>query len=172
MGTCRPGSNPAPSARRPRRGADSVRRCETAVHRKNACVALAASGQVAPSSAVRLEQRRNYSSHTDAELARAFRVLAHPLRISALRAFAVRDEPLAAGDVAYMESDEIPATTVRHHLQLLVEAGLLRTVGPRSHGAPGRPALRYVLTDLGTDVLPLLHTAAAASSPPRPARSV
>ena len=84
-----------------------------------------------------LQQRRNYSSHTDAELARAFRVLAHPLRISALRAFAVRDEPLAAGDVAYMEHDEIPATTVRHHLQLLVEAGLLRTVGPRSHGAPG-----------------------------------
>jgi predicted ArsR family transcriptional regulator len=110
---------------------------------------------------VRLQQRRNYSSHTDAELARAFRVLAHPLRISALRAFAVRDE-----------HEEIPATTMRHHLQLLVEAGLLRTVGPRSHGAPGRPALRYVLTELGTEVLPLLHTAAAASTPPRRARSV
>ena len=121
---------------------------------------------------MQLEQRRNYSSHTDAELAKAFRVLAHPLRISALRAFAVRDEPLAAGDVAYMENDEIPAPTVRHHLQLLVEAGLLRTVGPRSHGGPGRPALRYVLTDLGIDVLPLLHTAAAASAPPRPARPV
>jgi predicted ArsR family transcriptional regulator len=120
---------------------------------------------------VRLQQRRNYSSHTDAELARAFRVLAHPLRISALRAFAVRDEPLAAGDVVYMEHEEIPATTMRHHLQLLVEAGLLRTVGPRSHGAPGRPALRYVLTDLGTEVLPLLHTAAAASTPQRPERS-
>ena len=86
---------------------------------------------------MRLQQRRNYSSHTDAELARAFRVLAHPLRISALRAFAVRDEPLAAGDVAYMEHEEIPATTMRHHLQLLVEAGLLRTVGPRSQGARG-----------------------------------
>ena len=121
---------------------------------------------------MRLQQRRNYSSHTDAELARAFRVLAHPLRISALRAFAVRDEPLAAGDVAYMEHEEIPPTTVRHHLHLLVEAGLLRTVGPRSHGAPGRPALRYVLTDLGTEVLPLLHTAAAASTPQRRARSV
>jgi predicted ArsR family transcriptional regulator len=71
-----------------------------------------------------------------------------------------------------MEHEEIPATTMRHHLQLLVEAGLLRTVGPRSHGAPGRPALRYVLTDLGTEVLPLLHTAAAAAAPPRPARSV
>jgi predicted ArsR family transcriptional regulator len=127
---------------------------------------------VAASSSVRLQQRRNYSSHTDAELARAFRVLAHPLRISALRAFAVRDEPLAAGDVAFMEHEEIPATTMRHHLQLLVEAGLLRTVGPRSHGAPGRPALRYVLTDLGTEVLPLLHTAAAAATPPRQARSV
>ena len=126
---------------------------------------------MAASSSVRLQQRRNYSSHTDAELARAFRVLAHPLRISALRAFAVRDEPLAAGDVAYMEHEEIPATTVRHHLQLLVEAGLLRTIGPRSHGTPGRPALRYVLTDLGTEVLPLLHTAAAASTPPRRARS-
>jgi len=118
-----------------------------------------------------LQQRRNYRSHTDAELARAFRVLAHPLRISALRAFAVRDEPLAAGDVAFMENDEIPATTMRHHLQLLVEAGLLRTVGPRSHGAPGRPALRYVLTELGTEVLPLLHTAAAAATPPRRTRS-
>ena len=121
---------------------------------------------------MRLQERRNYSSHTDAELARAFRVLAHPLRISALRAFAVRDEPLAAGEVAFMEHDEIPATTMRHHLQLLVEAGLLRTVGPRSHGAPGRPATRYVLTDLGTEVLPLLHTAAAASTPPRHTRSV
>ena len=127
---------------------------------------------MAASCAVVLQQRRNYSSHTDAELAKAFRVLAHPLRISALRAFAVRDEPLAAGDVAFMENDEIPATTVRHHLQLLVEAGLLRTVGPRSHGAPGRPALRYVLTDLGTEVLPLLHTAAAAAAPPRRTRSV
>jgi len=119
-----------------------------------------------------LQQRRNYRSHTDAELARAFRVLAHPLRISALRAFAVRDEPLAAGDVAFMENDEIPATTVRHHLQLLVEAGLLRTVGPRSHGAPGRPALRYVLTDLGTEVLPLLHSAAATATSPRRPGSV
>jgi predicted ArsR family transcriptional regulator len=112
---------------------------------------------------VRLQQRRNYSSHTDAELARAFRVLAHPLRISALRAFAIRDEPLAAGEVAFMEQEDIPATTMRHHLQLLAEAGLLRPVGPRSHGAPGRPALRYVLTELGTEVLPLLHTAAATA---------
>ena len=55
---------------------------------------------------MRLQQRRNYSSHTDAELARAFRVLAHPLRISALRAFAISDEPLAAGDVAYMERED------------------------------------------------------------------
>jgi predicted ArsR family transcriptional regulator len=121
---------------------------------------------------VRLQQRRNYSSHTDAELARAFRVLAHPLRISALRAFAVSDEPLAAGDVAFMEREEIPATTVRHHLQLLADAGLLRTVGPHSRGAPGRPAHRYVLTDLGEDVLELLHSAAAAAGPRRGARSV
>jgi predicted ArsR family transcriptional regulator len=114
---------------------------------------------------VRLPRRRNYSSHTDAELARAFRVLAHPLRISALRAFAISDEALAAGDVAYMEQEDIPATTMRHHLQLLAEAGLLRPIGPRSHGAPGRPALRYVLTELGTQVLPLLHTAAATARP-------
>jgi hypothetical protein len=155
-----------------RQPADSAHRLVGAVRRKNPCVALATSGEVAASCPVVLQQRRNYSSHTDAELARAFRVLAHPLRISALRAFAVRDEPLAAGDVAFMEHDEIPATTVRHHLQLLVEAGLLRTVGPRSHGTPGRPALRYVLTDLGTEVLPLLHTAAAAATPPRRPRSV
>jgi predicted ArsR family transcriptional regulator len=116
-------------------------------------------------SAVRLQQRRNYSTHTDADLARAFRVLAHPLRISALRAFAISDEPLAAGDVAFMEQEDIPATTMRHHLQLLSEAGLLRPIGPRSHGAPGRPALRYVLTELGTAVLPLLHTAAATAQP-------
>ena len=116
---------------------------------------------------MRFQQRRNYSSHTDAELARAFRVLAHPLRISALRAFAVSDEPLAAGDVAFMEHDEIPATTVRHHLQLLAEAGLLRTVGPRSRGVPGRPAHRYVLTELGTDVLELLHRRGDRRTPPR-----
>ena len=121
---------------------------------------------------MRLQQRRNYSSHTDAELARAFRVLAHPLRISALRAFAVSDDPLAAGDVAFMEREEIPATTVRHHLQLLADAGLLRTVGPHSRGAPGRPAHRYVLTELGIDVLELLHTAAAAAGPHRGTRSV
>ena len=121
---------------------------------------------------MRLEHRRNYSSHTDADLARAFRVLAHPLRISALRAFAISDEPLAAGDVAYMEQEEIPATTMRHHLQLLAEAGLLRPIGPRSHGAPGRPALRYVLTELGTEVLPLLHSAAAAARPRDRTRSV
>jgi predicted ArsR family transcriptional regulator len=71
-----------------------------------------------------------------------------------------------------MEHDEIPATTVRHHLQLLAEAGLLRTVGPRSRGVPGRPAHRYVLTELGTDVLELLHTAAATAGPRRGARSV
>jgi predicted ArsR family transcriptional regulator len=127
---------------------------------------------VAPWLVVRLQQRRDYSSHTDAELARAFRVLAHPLRISALRAFAVRDEALAAGDVAFMEQEDIPATTMRHHLQLLAEAGLLRPVGPRSHGAPGRPALRYVLTDLGTDVLPLLHRVAATARPRSRTRSV
>jgi predicted ArsR family transcriptional regulator len=121
---------------------------------------------------VRLEHRRNYSSHTDADLARAFRVLAHPLRISALRAFAISDEPLAAGDVAYMEQEEIPATTMRHHLQLLAEAGLLRPIGPRSHGAPGRPALRYTLTELGTAVLPLLRTAAATARPRARTRSV
>jgi DNA-binding HxlR family transcriptional regulator len=140
--------------------------------RKNACVARATSGRVEVSEAVRAQQRRNYSSHTDAELARAFRVLAHPLRISALRAFAVSDQPLAAGDVAFMEQEEIPATTVRHHLQLLADAGLLRAVGPRSHGSPGRPALRYVLTDLGTEVLPLLHSAAATGAPHRRTRSV
>jgi predicted ArsR family transcriptional regulator len=122
-------------------------------------------------SVVRLQSRRNYSSHTDAELARAFRVLAHPLRISALRAFAISDQPLAAGDVAFMEQEDIPATSMRHHLQLLAEAGLLRPIGPRSHGAPGRPALRYVLTKLGTDVLPLLHTAAATARPRGRSRS-
>ena len=127
---------------------------------------------MAPSRTVRLQQRRNYSTHTDAELASAFRVLAHPLRISALRAFAVTDEPLAAADVALMERDDIPTTTVRHHLQLLAEAGLLRPVGPRSHGSPGRPAHRYVLTALGTDVLTLLHSAAAAAGPHRGARAV
>jgi DNA-binding transcriptional ArsR family regulator len=127
---------------------------------------------VAPSRFVRLQQRRNYSSHTDAELAKAFRVLAHPLRISALRAFAVTDEPLAAGDVAFMEREEIPATTIRHHLQLLADARLLRTVGPRSGGTPGRPAHRYVLTDLGTEVLELLHSAAATAGPRRGERSV
>jgi predicted ArsR family transcriptional regulator len=122
---------------------------------------------------VRLQhQRRDYSSHTDAELARAFRVLAHPLRISALRAFAVSDDPLAAADVAYMEREDIPAATMRHHLQLLAEAGLLRPVGPRSLGSPGRPALRYVLTDLGTEVLPLLHSAAATARSRTSARSV
>jgi predicted ArsR family transcriptional regulator len=127
---------------------------------------------MAPSPSVRLQRRRNYSSHTDAELASAFRVLAHPLRISALRAFAVSDEPLAAGDVALMERDEIPVTTVRHHLQLLAGAGLLRTVGPRSLGSPGRPAHRYVLTDLGTDVLTLLRSAAAAAGPHRGQRPI
>jgi alkylation response protein AidB-like acyl-CoA dehydrogenase len=139
----------------------------------NCPVPLCAPLPVAPWSPVRLQQqRRDYSSHTDAELARAFRVLAHPLRISALRAFAVRDEPLAAGDVAFMEREDIPAATMRHHLQLLAEAGLLRPVGPRSHGSPGRPALRYVLTELGTDVLPLLHTAAATARPRDRTRSV
>jgi predicted ArsR family transcriptional regulator len=139
----------------------------------NCAVVLCARPPVAPWSLVRLQQqRRDYSSHTDAELARAFRVLAHPLRISALRAFAVRDEPLAAGDVAFMEREDIPAATMRHHLQLLAEAGLLRPVGPRSHGSPGRPALRYVLTELGTDVLPLLHTAAATARPRDRTRSV
>jgi predicted ArsR family transcriptional regulator len=112
---------------------------------------------------VRFHNRRDYSSHTDAELAKAFRVLAHPLRISALRAFAVSDHPLAAGDVAFMERDLIPTTTMRHHLQLLAEAGLLRPLGPRSEGGPGRPAQRFVLTELGQDVLPLLHRAAAAA---------
>jgi predicted ArsR family transcriptional regulator len=121
---------------------------------------------------VRLHPRRDYSSHTDAELARAFRVLAHPLRISALRAFAVSDQPLAAGDVAFMEQEEIPTTTVRHHLQLLASAGLLRPIGLRSHGLPGRPAQRYVLTDLGRDVLPLLRSAAVAARPRQRARSV
>jgi predicted ArsR family transcriptional regulator len=61
---------------------------------------------------------------------------------------------------------------MRHHLHLLAEAGLLRPVGPRSHGSPGRPALRYVLTELGTDVLPLLHTAAATARPRDRTRSV
>jgi alkylation response protein AidB-like acyl-CoA dehydrogenase len=121
---------------------------------------------------VRLQQRRDYSSHTDAELARAFRVLAHPLRISALRAFAVTDDPLAAGEVAWMEREEIPVATIRHHLQVLADAGLLRPIGPRSFGSPGRPAQRYVLTELGEDVLPLLRTAAATATPRRGARSV
>jgi predicted ArsR family transcriptional regulator len=110
---------------------------------------------------VRLQHRRDYSSHTDADLARAFRVLAHPLRISALRAFAVADDPLAAADVAFMEREAIPATTMRHHLHMLAEAGLLRTVGPRSLGSRGRPAQRYVLSELGQEVLPVLRSAAA-----------
>ncbi|MEA2357790.1 MAG: Helix-turn-helix domain [Solirubrobacteraceae bacterium] len=111
--------------------------------------------------------RRDYSSHTDADLARAFRVLAHPLRISALRAFAVADDPLAAADVAFMERDAIPATTMRHHLQLLANAGLLRPIGRRSFGSQGRPAQRYVLSELGEDVLPLLRSAAVAAAPRR-----
>jgi DNA-binding transcriptional ArsR family regulator len=126
----------------------------------------------APSTAVRLQQRRDYSSHTDADLARAFRVLAHPLRISALRAFAITDHALAAGDIVHMERDDIPPTTMRHHLQLLAEAGLLRPVGLRSHGSPGRPAQRYVLTELGEDVLPLLRSAAVAAAPRRSGRSI
>jgi predicted ArsR family transcriptional regulator len=121
---------------------------------------------VAGSPIVRLT-RRDYSSHTDAELARAFRVLAHPLRISALRAFAVADDPLAAADVAFMERDAIPATTMRHHLQLLADAGLLRPLGRRSFGSRGRPAQRYVLSELGEDVLPLLRSAAVAAAPRR-----
>jgi len=153
-------------------GAQTARRVQATVWRTNRRRLVGPPRPLAPSSPVRLQQRRNYSSHTDAELARAFRVLAHPLRISALRAFAVSDEPLAAADVAFMEREDIPAATMRHHLQLLAEAGLLRPVGPRSHGTPGRPALRYLLTDLGTEVLPLLHSAAATARPRSRARSV
>jgi DNA-binding transcriptional ArsR family regulator len=127
--------------------------------------------RVAGSSVVRLQHRRDYSSHTDADLARAFRVLAHPLRISALRAFAVADDPLAAADVAFMERETIPATTMRHHLHLLADAGLLREVGRRSFGSRGRPAQRYVLSDLGEEILPLLRSAAAAV-PRRPQQPV
>src|SRR5437762_1594702 len=119
-----------------------------------------------------LQQHRNYNSHTNTELTKTFQILTHPLHINTLHAFTIRNKPLAADDVAFIEHDEIPATTVRHHLQLLVKTGLLQTIGPRSHGAPERPALHYVLTDLETEVLPLLHSAAAASTPQRRARSV
>jgi predicted ArsR family transcriptional regulator len=93
------------------------------------------------------------------------------LRISALRAFAVADDPLAAADVAFMERETIPATTMRHHLHLLADAGLLREVGRRSFGSRGRPAQRYVLSDLGEEILPLLRSAAAAV-PRRPQQPV
>ena len=113
--------------------------------------------------------RRDYSRHTDADLALAFRALAHPLRISALRAFAIAERPLGSVDVAWMETEDIPATTIRHHLERLAEAGILRPLGPRPEGGVGRPAQRYVLTDLGLAMLPLLRHAAAAASPRRAA---
>ena len=114
--------------------------------------------------------RRDYSRHTDAELARAFRALAHPLRISALRAFAVAEKPLGSVEVAWMEPGDVPATTIRHHLERLAEAGVLRPLGPRSDGGVGRPPQRYVLTELGDALLPLLRHAAVAAAP-KPAAS-
>ena len=160
----------APRGPPTRQRAESARRRRRAARRKNPCVALATSGQVAPSSSVVLQQRRNYSSHTDAELARAVqgpRASPAHQRVARVRgprrAARRRRRGLhgARGDPGH-DGAPSPAAAGRGRAPADGRAAVARH-------APGGPALRYVLTDLGTEVLPLLHSAAAAATPPRAA---
>jgi len=72
------------------------------------------------------------------------RALAHPSRVRILRALRAAEEPRSAGELA--EEVALHATTIRGHLDILSEAGLVRA-HHEDRQARGRPRLLYVPAD-------------------------
>lgn len=77
---------------------------------------------------------------TDELDSRVHRALAADSRVRLLRVLTAASRPLSAGELA--EGADLHPTTVRSHLGVLVEAGLVESE-PEGRTTPGRPRLLY-----------------------------
>jgi predicted ArsR family transcriptional regulator len=92
---------------------------------------------------------------------RRHRALAEPSRRALLEALRSADEPLGVDELA--ADLELHPNTIRGHLEVLVEAGLV-VVTPERQGRPGRPRLLFAALPAEAEEEHALLAAALASS--------